>query len=435
MDIPPEILPHVAALWRAVRSEGAFASSAMAQWFEAEEFEPEERALGRRLLFTMLRLERRAEMAWQKSGARLRPSPEQLLMATLMLAGDLSPGEAAQEDPAVDWAALVAADGELAHTADPARRMAVRHGLPDWLAHRLVREFGDAAPALVASLDQDAPRTLRANTLKTTREALRARLHERGLTAVPTAHAQAGLTVTAGGDLFGLHEFQDGWFEVQDEASQLVAELVAPPPGGVVVDLCAGAGGKSLALAALLGGSGRVFALDVAERKLTELRRRARRAGAHDVQAIAITAAAWPPEVAALAGKAHRVLVDAPCSGLGILRRNPELRFRLERDDLPRLRQQQLELLTRALPLVAPRGRLIYATCSLLAEENQELVAAFLAAHPELETVRAAEIWGSARAAPLCDASGTFLSTRPDRGGMDGFFAAVLRRKRAPEAG
>jgi 16S rRNA (cytosine967-C5)-methyltransferase len=224
---------------------------------------------------------------------------------------------------------------------------------------------------------------------------------------------------------------------MQDEASQLVAELVAPPPRSFAIDACAGAGGKTLALAALLGGKGKLLALDTSESKLEELRRRARRAGASNVQALAVDLRD-EDAVAKLGQTASRVLVDAPCTGLGAIRRNPEARWRLRKDDLPRLVSAQAALARSAARLVAPHGRLVYATCSFLPSEGEVAAELFLSAHADFSLVTVRDVLGRARTDRVATRDGRYLRTwrfdgAPDGGdeGMDGFFAAVMRRARA----
>jgi 16S rRNA (cytosine967-C5)-methyltransferase len=213
-----------------------------------------------------------------------------------------------------------------------------------------------------------------------------------------------------------------------DEGSQLVAEVTAPPPRGRVLDACAGAGGNTLALAARLGGRGRVLALDVDARRPAELRRRARRAGASNVTTRRIRDGRLPPEVDSAGGPRgfDRVLVDAPCSGLGTLRRNPEARWRLSERELDAFPARQLELLATHAPRVAPGGRLIYATCSVLPSENDAVVEAFLGEHTDFAPVALKELLGRTRAETLGD--GTWLRLLPQVHGTDGFTAAVLRR-------
>jgi len=215
--------------------------------------------------------------------------------------------------------------------------------------------------------------------------------------------------------------------EAMDEGSQLVAELVAPPPGGRILDACAGAGGKTLALGASLGGKGRVLALDTDGKKLEELRRRGRRAGLTNVEAKTVTDDLGSV-ARAVKGTFDRVLVDAPCSGLGTLRRNPEARWRLTRATVDSFPARQLALLVTYAPLTAVGGRLVYATCTVNRNENERVVERFLAERDDFVPVPVKEIWGRERAAPLGD--GMTLRLTPQAHDTDGFFAAVLRRVR-----
>jgi len=289
---------------------------------------------------------------------------------------------------------------------------------------RLVTDLGEAeAQALAAAMNTRAPLTVRSNGVKASREELVARLAEEGVVAHPTELSPTGLLFETRVNAFGLSAFRDGLFEVMDEGSQLVAEAVAPPPKGRVVDACAGAGGKTLALAALLDGQGRILALDSNGKKLEELRRRARRAGLSNLAAREVHGSELPVE--AKLGAWDRVLVDAPCSGLGTLRRNPEARWRLTPKTVDGFQSQQLSLMVTYAPLVAPGGRLIYATCTLLRRENEEVVERFLAERPDFVVMSLKEIWGKERALRLGD--GTYLKVYPHSHGTDGFFAAVLR--------
>jgi 16S rRNA (cytosine967-C5)-methyltransferase len=197
-----------------------------------------------------------------------------------------------------------------------------------------------------------------------------------------------------------------------------------------VLDLCAGSGGKALAIAAALGNRGSVLATDVHRRRLQELRQQAARAGVHNVQAGEIGEVDVPAAVAEFARHADRILVDAPCSGTGSWRRRPEARWNVRLGDLAALRATQERLLAMAAGWLRPGARLVYATCSLLRDENEEPIAALLAQRPELEVVRLAEVLSADAARPIADASGTFLSLRPDRHGCDGLFAAIVRRRR-----
>jgi 16S rRNA (cytosine967-C5)-methyltransferase len=323
----------------------------------------------------------------------------------------------------VDLATVAADDAGLGQSAG-LEREALRLSYPTWMMDRLVTDLGEAdALALAAAMNDRAPLTVRSNGIKVSREELVTRLAEEGVVARPTEFSPTGLLFETRVNAFGLSAFRDGLFEVMDEGSQLVAEAVAPPPGGRVVDACAGAGGKTLALAALLDGQGRILALDSNGKKLEELRRRARRAGLTNVTAREVRGPGMPAE--AKLGAWDRVLVDAPCSGLGTLRRNPEARWRLNPKTVDGFPAQQLALMVTYAPLVAPGGRLVYATCTVLRQENESVVERFLAERPDFVLMPIKEIWGKERALRLGD--GTYLKVFPHRHGSDGFFAGVLR--------
>jgi 16S rRNA (cytosine967-C5)-methyltransferase len=323
----------------------------------------------------------------------------------------------------VDLTKVTAADAGLGRCAGLDRE-AMRVSYPTWMLERLVNDLGEAEGlALAASMNERAPLTVRSNGVKASREELIIRLAEEGVVARPTDLSPTGLLFETRVNAFGLSAFRDGYFEVMDEGSQLVAEAVAPPPRGRVVDACAGAGGKTLALAALLDGQGQILALDSNGKKLEELRRRGRRAGLSNVAAREVRGGELPSE--AKLGRWDRVLVDAPCSGLGTLRRNPEARWRLGPKILDSFSAQQLALMVTYAPLVAPGGRLIYATCTVLRQENESVVERFMAERPDFVLMPLKEIWGKERASRLGD--GTYLKVYPHRHGTDGFFAAVLR--------
>lgn len=330
---------------------------------------------------------------------------------------------------------------------------------PSWLVRSFVSAFatvseaggeagGEAGAGLARCVEilraqnDRAPLCVRVNPLRATREQAADRLRSEGLVARPTPMASCGLYLEGHANVYATQTFVEGWIELQDEGSQLIAEAVAPPPGGVVVDACAGAGGKTLALGALLANRGRILSIDVDRRKLDELLRRCRRAGLSNVQALPVPDT-WTLDGGATClpswlrvGLADRVLVDAPCSGLGVLRRNPEARWRLSPGDLTELAATQARLLNGAAALVRPHGRLIYSTCTVLPQENQDIVQAFLASHPDFVPVPIKEIFGSTRARPCSDPDGLYLQTVPgpqatgSPGSPDGFFAAVLRRVR-----
>ncbi|MGH8279799.1 MAG: RsmB/NOP family class I SAM-dependent RNA methyltransferase [Gammaproteobacteria bacterium] len=308
--------------------------------------------------------------------------------------------------------------------------LAVRANFPDWLATALVGQFGEAETLeLAAALDTPAPVDIRANSLKTTREALQAELKVEGFELAPTPWSPLGLRRQERAAMFTSRAFGQGLYEVQDEGSQLVGFLAAARPGEKIVDFCAGAGGKTLQLAAMMANRGVVQAFDVSRKRLDRFRPRLRRAGVDNVQRRMLHDT-HDPLLKALAGSADAVLVDAPCSGTGTLRRNPDIKWKAL--DLGALRRTQLEILESAAQLVKPGGRLVYATCSLLDAENQAVTAAFLAAHREFAPLPVVPIL-SAQGVAVPDAvtPAGALQLLPHRHGTDGFYALLMRRATA----
>jgi 16S rRNA (cytosine967-C5)-methyltransferase len=422
-------------LWQQTRMDWGFVTDRLAQAFRGHrELAARERRFVAEALFGLVRHARRIDEALRLAGLRPRAAPpdRERLIAYLVLEEGLPPDAAAEAAPGLDWAAAAAVDERIAALEPLAARIALAASWPDFLAERLVADHPIEAEGLARALNQRAPMTVRANLLKGDAAALVAELEAAGLQARRGTWSETAVHVESRTNLFGLAAFKAGKFEAQDEGSQLLAELVAPPPRGLVVDFCAGAGGKTLALAAAMANRGRVLAADVDGRKLKELARRARRAGVTTVQTAELPPgdrAGLPAALARVEGKVDRVLIDAPCTGVGSLRRNPELRFRLTPAELARLPEAQLAICERALGLLAPGGRLIYATCTVLHAENRDVIARLLARHPGLEPVPVKEIWGAARAEPIAGPDGA-LALVPQRHGTDGFYAAVLRRKR-----
>lgn len=305
-------------------------------------------------------------------------------------------------------------------------RFAIGASLPDFLAEKFEAEFGDQAEAAAEAMNERAPLFIRVNTLKGTREELIAKLAEEDVRARPCKLSPLGVELDTRQNAFSLKAFQEGFFEIQDEGNQLLGMLVDPPPTKVV-DACAGAGGKTLQLACDMKNRGELFACDIDEKRVDELRRRARRAGVHNVRTRVIA-----PDDAAreqlqdLAGKADRVLVDAPCSGTGTFRRKPDARYRLAEADLQMHVARQKALLERFSMMVKPGGRLIYGTCSILRAENEDVVADFLQRHPEYSVRPAQQELGEALGAKVTREG--FLRLFPHLHGTDGFFGAILVR-------
>jgi 16S rRNA (cytosine967-C5)-methyltransferase len=351
--------------------------------------------------------------------------------AAALLGGDIDEAEAGRQAPRVDWMHVRFVGERIASLEDPARRFATTHSMPTWLARRFMTEFGEHAEPLAACLNTEPPLTIRTNTLRITdRDALATELEQQGLSTKPTRYAPHGLHVEDAVVIFAIDAFHRGFFEQQDEASQLCCQLVAPPPRGRVLDACAGAGGKTLALAAALANKGDILAVDPHEGRLQSLVERRRRAGTDNVRSLLIDKSGWPTEVEQFAKSADRILLDVPCSGIGSWRRRPDARWRARPVGFERLLSTQSELLTRGLACLAPGARLVYSTCSLFGDENRAQVEVALERDRDLELVRAVEILGKGVGAPISDTSGTFLELWPHIHGTDGFFAAVFRRKR-----
>jgi 16S rRNA (cytosine967-C5)-methyltransferase len=299
---------------------------------------------------------------------------------------------------------------------------AVRADLPDWLWERLAAQNGAGEAMRIArGLLNPAPLDLRVNLARIGREEALQRL---GLEAAATPHSPSGIRVSGKPPINRHPLFRDGLVEVQDEGSQLLAWLLAPRRGEMVADYCAGAGGKTLAIAMLMRGTGRVYALDVSARRLAALAPRAARAGITNVHSITL-AGDNDARAARLAGKLDRVLVDAPCSGFGTLRRNPDLKWRHAPAAIAELAEKQRRILAAAARLLKPGGRLVYATCSILQEENEAVVESFRSAHPGFEPLSCAELLAAQR---IELDVGERLRLWPHLHGTDGFFAAAFCR-------
>ncbi len=307
-----------------------------------------------------------------------------------------------------------------------------RHNLPEWLAQALQAQLGTEFDALAASLLQPAPLDLRVNSHKARREAVLASLEKTGLQGQATPYSPLGIRMQGKPSLARWDAFTQGEVEVQDEGSQLLSLLVAPKRGEMVVDFCAGAGGKTLALGAAMRNSGRLYAFDTSAHRLDALKPRLARSGLSNVHPVAI-AHERDDRVKRLAGKIDRVLVDAPCSGLGTLRRSPDLKWRQTPETVAAQARLQLAILTSAARLLKPGGRLVYATCSLLVEENEAVAEAFGQAHPDFSVLPAAQCLASAQVPgpdALCAGeSAQWLRLWPHRHATDGFFAAVWQKK------
>ena len=303
---------------------------------------------------------------------------------------------------------------------------AVRLDLPDWLYEVLAAQFdGAELEQLAVGLNQSAPLDLRVNVLKAERAVVLARLNADGLAAEPCRYSPIGIRLSGKPSISRHPLFLDGSFEVQDEGSQLLGFVLQPKRGEMVADFCAGAGGKTLLLGALMRSQGRLYAFDVAEKRLAKLKPRLARSGLSNVHPVRIESEN-DIKIKRLAGKLDRVLVDAPCSGLGTLRRNPDLKWRQTPESVAELTTKQAAILHSASALLKKGGRLVYATCSLLDAENETVVGQFLAKHPEFVALSAEDVLNKQDIRIEC---GERLRLLPHRHGTDGFFAAVMERQ------
>ncbi|TDR31170.1 RsmB/NOP family class I SAM-dependent RNA methyltransferase [Hydromonas duriensis] len=306
--------------------------------------------------------------------------------------------------------------------------VAVRSNMSDeWLA-QLTAAYGEAALPLAEALNTSAPLDIRVNTIKSSREAVQVALQHAELESTPCALAPLGLRLNGKPALQKTDIFTSGAIEVQDEGSQLLTHLLGAKRGEMVADFCAGAGGKTLAIGAMMRNSGRLYAFDTAAHRLAKLKPRLARSGLSNVQAVAIDSET-DVRVKRLYGKLDRVFIDAPCSGLGTLRRNPDLKWRHGVDSVARLSNIQTNILNSAAKLVKIGGTVVYATCSVLPTENQDVVKAFLAAHPNYALVDVNEALAVQNISlPEGAVTDGMLQLLPHLHHTDGFFAACLKR-------
>ncbi|MEO7938515.1 MAG: RsmB/NOP family class I SAM-dependent RNA methyltransferase [Burkholderiaceae bacterium] len=311
-----------------------------------------------------------------------------------------------------------------------------RHNLPDWLAQRLKDEVGQAFWPLVTSLNEPAPLDLRVNAFKAKRPDVQKALSKAGVPSVATPYSPWGLRVEGKPALTRLDAYLHGDFEVQDEGSQLLALLVDARRGEMVVDFCAGAGGKTLALGAAMRSTGRLYAFDTSAHRLDALKPRLARSGLSNVHPVAISHER-DDRIKRLAGKIDRVLVDAPCSGLGTLRRHPDLKWRQDAAVVDQMAITQAAILNSAARLLKPGGRLVYATCSVLRQENEDIADGFSTAHADFEPLRVSDVLLDLKveqSETLCQVGlngASYLRLWPHQHRTDGFFAAIWQRKSA----
>jgi 16S rRNA (cytosine967-C5)-methyltransferase len=406
----PALLAHAEAALAELLAFSRPADQALSAYFRSHRnLGQQDRAFVAETVFAVLRRKRSLEAA---AGSA---SPHALAIAALVRVFGLS-GRALEDKDAALATRIKAAQ----NSTFPA---AVQADLPDWLWQRLSAEYsGDEAMAIARGLLNPAPLDVRVNLAKISREDALARLE---VEAAPTPYSLAGIRLKGKPQINRHALFLDGSLEVQDEGSQLLAYLLAPRRGEMVADFCAGAGGKTLAISMLMHGTGRVYAMDVSEKRLRELAPRAARAGISNVHPI-VLAGEGDVRAKRLAGKLDRVLVDAPCSGFGTLRRNPDLKWRHGESAVQELAAKQSRILKAAAKLLKPGGRLVYATCSILSEENEAVADRFAAEHADFMELSCAELLATQR---MAVDTGKRLRLWPHRHGTDGFFAAAFQRR------
>ena len=377
------LIGHAAdALEEALRFNGP-ADQVVSRHFRAHrELGQRDRAFIAETVFTVLRRKRSLEAAC--GGGR----PRDLVLAALVM---LHGASVRSLDAMINDREREMLGRAKAFNLDAAP-LAVRAELPDWLWDKLALEYGaEEAFALACGMLNPAPMDLRVNTLKATRDEVIARLRADGIACAPTPYSPFGIRLEAKPQINRHPLYEEGLVEVQDEGSQLLACLVAPRRGEMVVDFCAGAGGKTLALGAMMKNAGRLYAWDVSPKRLAGLDPRLARSGLSNVHPVAI-ASENDARAKRLAGKIDRVLVDAPCSGFGTLRRYPDLKWRFGAKDVTELAAKQARILAGAARLLKPGARLVYATCSVLREEGEAVAESFLAAHPQCAAVSCAAL-------------------------------------------
>lgn len=375
-----------------------------------------------------------ARLHWWLERVTHMPDPRALVIADCILAGGRSADAVAGLFNGAKFAPAPLSDRERrmiraldTHTLDhPGQPEAVQGEVPEWAEASMRASFGDQFLAEAKGMLGEAPLDLRVNPVKGTREEALKALADAGIKAEATALSPVGVRLAGRAPVMALEAYKAGMIEIQDEGSQLVAFLANAQPGMQVVDFCAGAGGKTLAIAAMMDNKGRVVASDVLEGRLTRAKERFRRAGLHNIETRALKNER-DPWVKRHKGKFDRVVVDAPCSGTGTWRRNPDSRWRPLGPGLSELVPLQASILESAARLVRPCGRLVYATCSVLEVENQGQIAAFLARHPDFSVIPVAAAWPTGWGKPPVETE--MLRLTPLRHDTDGFFAAVLERR------
>jgi 16S rRNA (cytosine967-C5)-methyltransferase len=418
MRLPPAIITYTEEVLRDILRFTAPADNTLSRYFrEHPKLGSRERGAIAEGVYGLLRHKSvYASFAESGNGATLR---RMTLLGLADAVGIDSLGGLSEDE--IEWLTRVM---QIDRTLLPA---ALRANLPQWLFDKFVARDGEEATLqLTDALNRPAPLDLRVNTIKAARDEVMATLATAPILCEPTPYAPLGIRIIKKPALQNLPLFKNGSIEVQDEGSQLLANIVGAKRGEMVVDFCAGAGGKTLALGASMRNTGRLYAFDISEKRLAKLKPRLARSGLSNVHPVQI-AHENDAKIKRLSGKIDRVLVDAPCSGLGTLRRNPDVKWRQTPKSLVELNAKQIAILSGAARLVKAGGRLVYATCSLLDEENEAIVAQFMANHADFSLIPMKDVLLEQK----IDLEMTdYLKLVPHIHQTDGFFAAVLERKK-----
>jgi len=418
MRLPPAIIGHTEEVLREILRFTAPADSTLSRYFrDHSRLGSRERGVIAESIYGLLRNKAvYTSFAESGSGSLIRR------MALLALADGVGIDSlGGLSEPETEWLTRVM---EIDRNHLP---LELRVNLPEWLCQKLTEQLGEQGMlAFAQAANNPAPLDLRVNSIKAEREAVRTELALAPILAEPTPFAPDGLRILKKPNLQNLSLFQNGAIEVQDEGSQLLAQIVGAKRSEMVVDFCAGAGGKTLALGAAMRNTGRLYAFDISEKRLAKLKPRVARSGLSNVHPVLI-AHERDAKIKRLAGKIDRVLVDAPCSGLGTLRRNPDVKWRQLPSAIAELNSKQTAILDSAARLLKPGGRLIYATCSILRDENEAIAEQFLATHPDFELLSMRDVLTEQKI-PL--EMGEYLKLFPEHHQTDGFFAAAFLRKK-----
>jgi 16S rRNA (cytosine967-C5)-methyltransferase len=420
------LVSHVAELYEEVLASRKPADHLIDFFFRKRKYlGSHDRRFIAEMLYSILRNRRRLE--WVITSLHIPPTNSLPFIAAALLLEHKYTSQQLSEEQILDNTTLQHISttfNALPTGGTDTESIAFEFSFQDWMVDEWSKHYGiHDTRQLCQVLNTQAPITLRVNTLKATVEECQQSLISEGIESTRTEYSPFGLHIPKRINVFQLPTFKKGYFEVQDEGSQLLALLVNPKPRTKVIDACAGGGGKSLALAALMNNKGEIFSLDIHDFRLNELRKRIKRAGADTIRLKTVLEDASPHE---LYDSADYVLVDAPCSGTGTIRRNPGMKWSVTPGMIDELQNKQRKILSNYAHCVKMGGTIVYATCSLMKKENEDVVESFIAEHPNFELINPKEILSRFHLENL--ANNRYFQLLPHQHGTDGFFAAVMKR-------